>query len=361
MASFSVDPSLVGWADKIAQDQRYNVASGTNAGQQIFGSALAQNYRPVTDAQWAAYEQANPNVVAPASVINGQRYLPVSFFGDQGSGAPRPLTGGTPQTGSAGSTGGSGAAGAAVAGGAPTASAYPNFAPPDPNNPTTDPTLAFRLSQGTQAIQNSAAARGTLLTGGTEKALNDYAQNEAATGYQQAYNNALQTYGTNRDTAQNTFGNGLATFNANLSARGQAQQFSLAQNAQAEAAREFAQRLALEKDQQALSAQEFGQQLAQQQAAQAREAQAQSFNQQYETGQATYDRARQAWLDAGGIGPLYGSGYMQPGAPYNYASASRQAAYQPYTFGASGLASPRYGAPGYSSSYTPGGYTLGHY
>lgn len=57
-----------------------------------------------------------------------------------------------------------------------------------------DPGYKFRLSQGLEALQNSAAARGNLLSGGTAKAINDYAQNSASSEYGNVYNRSLGEY-----------------------------------------------------------------------------------------------------------------------------------------------------------------------
>lgn len=59
------------------------------------------------------------------------------------------------------------------------------------------PGYQFGLQQGEGAQQASAAANGNLLTGGTQAALNQYGQNYADTNYNNVYNQALQTYGTN--------------------------------------------------------------------------------------------------------------------------------------------------------------------
>jgi hypothetical protein len=59
------------------------------------------------------------------------------------------------------------------------------------------PGYQFTLEQGTKAIDQNAAANGTLMTGGTGKALEDYGQGLASTTYQQDYNNAVNTYMTN--------------------------------------------------------------------------------------------------------------------------------------------------------------------
>ena len=63
-----------------------------------------------------------------------------------------------------------------------------------------DPSYQFRLQQGQDAIQSSAAAQGGLLSGATLKALQGYGQNMASQEYQNAYNrfNADQTNRYNR-------------------------------------------------------------------------------------------------------------------------------------------------------------------
>jgi hypothetical protein len=72
-----------------------------------------------------------------------------------------------------------------------------------PTNLTDDPGYNFRLQEGMKALQNSAAAKGGLLTGGTAKALNDYAGGSASQEYQNTYNRALQNYDTNYNTFTN--------------------------------------------------------------------------------------------------------------------------------------------------------------
>lgn len=63
-----------------------------------------------------------------------------------------------------------------------------------------DPSYQFRLQQGQDAIQSSAAARGGLLSGATLKALQGYGQDMASQEYSNAYNrfNADQTNQYNR-------------------------------------------------------------------------------------------------------------------------------------------------------------------
>ena len=55
------------------------------------------------------------------------------------------------------------------------------------NFSTDDPSYKFRLQEGMDALQKSAAARGTLLTGGTLKDLTNYAQGAASQEYGAAF------------------------------------------------------------------------------------------------------------------------------------------------------------------------------
>lgn len=65
------------------------------------------------------------------------------------------------------------------------------------------PGYQFTMQQGLQAAENSAAARGTLLSTGTMKGLENYASGLASQTYQQTYNNALQGYQQNYATWAN--------------------------------------------------------------------------------------------------------------------------------------------------------------
>jgi len=57
-----------------------------------------------------------------------------------------------------------------------------------------DPGYQFRLQQGTQARENSAAARGWLFSGATGRRLEEYGQNLASQEYGNAYNRARGEY-----------------------------------------------------------------------------------------------------------------------------------------------------------------------
>jgi hypothetical protein len=72
---------------------------------------------------------------------------------------------------------------------------YPEFAPPTAQQVLDeDPGYQFRLSEGLKAMDRSAAARGTLRTGATIKALSDYGANAASDEYQRAFDRRLQQY-----------------------------------------------------------------------------------------------------------------------------------------------------------------------
>lgn len=58
------------------------------------------------------------------------------------------------------------------------------------------PGYQFQLQQGQQALGQTAAARGGLLSGAQQKASQNYAQQQAATGFQSAWERAQQAYGT---------------------------------------------------------------------------------------------------------------------------------------------------------------------
>lgn len=75
---------------------------------------------------------------------------------------------------------------------------YQDFQAPTGLTMENDPGYQERLQLGTDALQRSAAARGNVLTGGTAKALDTYAQDYASNEYGNVYNRALQSYGANQ-------------------------------------------------------------------------------------------------------------------------------------------------------------------
>lgn len=71
------------------------------------------------------------------------------------------------------------------------------FTAPNPNDVASTPEYQFALSQGQHAIDSDAAAKGTLLSGNTGVALQNYGQGLASQQYQNAYKNAQDTFLTN--------------------------------------------------------------------------------------------------------------------------------------------------------------------
>lgn len=84
------------------------------------------------------------------------------------------------------------------------------FHAPTASEAAQTPGYQFQLQEGLRALQNSAAAKGGLLSGNTAEALDKYSQGLADSNYQQTYNNALGQY----QQAYNQFSNNQAnTFN----------------------------------------------------------------------------------------------------------------------------------------------------
>jgi hypothetical protein len=73
----------------------------------------------------------------------------------------------------------------------------------DPNAITSDPSYKWRLGQGTEALENSAAARGGLLSGNTGKALQDYGQNAASQEYSNEFGRWMQKLGIGQNASSN--------------------------------------------------------------------------------------------------------------------------------------------------------------
>ncbi len=74
-----------------------------------------------------------------------------------------------------------------------------NFSAPTAAQAEAQPGYQFSRDQGLQAIDRSAAAKGTLLTGGNLKDLAGFAGGIASTNYNQLYNQNANTFGINRD------------------------------------------------------------------------------------------------------------------------------------------------------------------
>jgi hypothetical protein len=77
----------------------------------------------------------------------------------------------------------------------------------------TDPGYAFRLSEGIKGLNNTAAARGGLLSGGTLKATERFAQGLASQEYQNAYNRYNNDYNMKLGPLQTLAGYGQGATN----------------------------------------------------------------------------------------------------------------------------------------------------
>lgn len=86
---------------------------------------------------------------------------------------------------------------------------YPGgtFTAPTAAQARATPGYQFALNQGEGAVQAGAAANGSLLTGGTLNAEQQFGQNLADTNYNTTYNQALQGYNTNYNTWANNQAN----------------------------------------------------------------------------------------------------------------------------------------------------------
>lgn len=89
--------------------------------------------------------------------------------------------------------------------GGPTFTWGEQWAAPSQADAYNDPGYQFGLSQSLKAIQMSAAAKGGLLTGGTDRALIDYGRSAATQQYGDVFNRNLQGYSTRFGTAKDTY------------------------------------------------------------------------------------------------------------------------------------------------------------
>lgn len=74
--------------------------------------------------------------------------------------------------------------------------------------PNADPSYNFRFNEGMKALQNSAAARGGLLSGNTLKGITNYGQEAASQEYQNAFNRYQTTTGNKLNRLQSLAGVG---------------------------------------------------------------------------------------------------------------------------------------------------------
>lgn len=99
-----------------------------------------------------------------------------------------------------------------------------------------DPNVNYRIERAQEAMENSAAGRNSLLSGATQKALQDRSQKIAQDAWESARNAALQkqnadlaVFQANEGAKQNSINNILSMYNSNLSQKGAAEQMKAQQ------------------------------------------------------------------------------------------------------------------------------------
>ena len=74
-----------------------------------------------------------------------------------------------------------------------------------------DPGYGFRVKEGLKALQGSAAARGSLMSGNTLRGITDYGQQAASQEYGNAYNRYIGEQATRRNALAGLVGQGQTT------------------------------------------------------------------------------------------------------------------------------------------------------
>lgn len=93
----------------------------------------------------------------------------------------------------------------------------PRFQAPDAKQVFDDQGFQFRLNEGQKALERSAASKGTLLTGGTAKALQRFGQDMASQEYGNVYNRRLgehqMLYGQTANEWQTDYNKAMGEYN----------------------------------------------------------------------------------------------------------------------------------------------------
>jgi hypothetical protein len=195
-------------------------APGLNGSTPVSGRLTNTTARPTAGAV-----PASPNTAAPASGLGNGGALNPSVGQSTLAGLTPNISGGQQAAAGAGQNTGIDPAtgfqtGAGGGYGSLSQGWNQEFQAPTAAQAAQTPGYQFALQQGQQALQNSAAAKGGLLSGNTAEALDQYSQGLADSNYQQTYNNALGQY----QSAYNQFQNNQAnTYNrlAGLAGTGQ--------------------------------------------------------------------------------------------------------------------------------------------
>ena len=155
---------------------------------------------------------------------NPQTYQAPPAQPTSGTGAPIPLKDNPPPPGDDGGGGGGGGGGATAGfgggfpggrpefnfGPAPVFDPGPGFAAPSMQDAQNEPGYQFRLQSGSDALERSAAARGSLRTGGTLRDLVEYGQNFGSAEYGRTFERAAGIYDRNYQGRRDAFAPRLA-------------------------------------------------------------------------------------------------------------------------------------------------------
>ena len=187
---------------------------------------------PGYDPTWGGYTTGDP-----WGSSTGDQWLK-SVYTAQGWTLP-PKPGAAPEGGSGAGSGGSGGGSGAAANnpyadyygwGGPMAPdlswlraapefSFADFQAPGAEGMFADPGYQFRVDQGRKALEQSAAGRGTLRTGGTLKDILGYGQNMASQEYGNVFNRAMNAYAANLGTAKERYAPQLASWQSDQAAR----------------------------------------------------------------------------------------------------------------------------------------------
>lgn len=187
---------------------------------QAFNQAWLNSPYPGTVDGLKQFMAAHPEYAAAGITLGGSKgdkvYGPGgAYWGDAVIAAGEGGKGKSGLSGDTGSAGGGSTLGALGYGfGSSMAPWNTPFTPRDPSQIANDPAFKFQMEQGLKGIQNSAAARGTLLSGGTLKSLDQFGQGLASTYDDKFYGRDLGEYLLNRE---NFYNNEDRPFSKNLS------------------------------------------------------------------------------------------------------------------------------------------------
>jgi hypothetical protein len=172
------------------------------------------------------------------------------------------------------------------------------FKAPDAAALQQEPGYQARLDAGQRALERSAAAKGTLLTGGTQQDLNQYAQDYASNEYGNAYNRALTGFQTDYNTFQGDYARQLGEYQQRYG------QYSDAYN---RALQQYGQQYGMASDayNRAQQAYQFQTGLQQQDWQNQQAAQQADFNRKYSLANLGYNAAAGAGNAGAGLGDYY--------------------------------------------------------